>query len=112
MVSRSLQEIDALVGGTAPFVLIDGMELSLEPSSGRQVIPFLERGGEYWGLPEGEAHAVEELRRLHREGARFLVLAWPSFWWAEAYPTFIEYVRSAYPCLVANERLRIFELRS
>jgi glycosyltransferase involved in cell wall biosynthesis len=42
MVARSVAEIDAVVGRTVPFVLIDGMQFSLEPNSGRRVIPFLE----------------------------------------------------------------------
>lgn len=110
MAARSLAEIDAVVGRTVPFVLIDGMQLSLEPRSGRRVIPFLEHQGEYWGEPEDDGHAIDELERLRREGARFLILAWPSFWWLDDYPRFIEYLHNSYGCVLHNERLRIFEL--
>ena len=110
MVAQSLAEIDAVVGRKAPFVLIDGMQLSLDPRSGRRVIPFLEHQGQYWGEPEDDRHAIDELERLHREGARFLVLAWPSFWWLDDYPGFIEHLDNSYGCVVDNERLRIFEL--
>jgi glycosyltransferase involved in cell wall biosynthesis len=109
MLARSLAEIDSIVGAD-PFVLIDGMELSLEPGSGRSVIPFLEHDGEYWGQPEDDAEAISELERLRREGARFLVLAWPAFWWADAYPRFIEHVRGSYARALVNERLQIFDL--
>lgn len=110
MAAHSLAEIDAVVGRTVPFVLIDGMQLSLEPRSGRRVIPFLEHEGQYWGEPEDDRHAIDELERLHREGARFLVLAWPSFWWLDDYPRFIEHLHNSYGCVLHNERLRIFEL--
>lgn len=110
MAAQSLAEIDAVVGRTVPFVLIDGMQLSLEPRSGRRVIPFLEHEGRYWGEPEDGRHAIAELERLHREGARFLVLAWPSFWWLDDYPEFIEYLNNSYGCVLHNQRLRIFEL--
>jgi hypothetical protein len=112
MLVRVLEEIDNLVGRTTPFVLIDGMELALEPSSGRQVIPFLEHGGEYWGLPEDDSHAIRELERLRGEGARFVVLAWPAFWWQDEYQGFIEHVRSMYACRLDNEGLQVFELSS
>jgi glycosyltransferase involved in cell wall biosynthesis len=111
MLARSVKEIDSVVGRAVPFVLIDGMELSLEPSSGRMVIPFLEHDGEYWGQPEDDAQAASELDRLRGEGARFLVLAWPSFWWVDAYPGFVvEHVRRRYACVLENERLQIFDL--
>jgi Glycosyl transferase family 2 len=110
MAARSLAEIDAVVGRTVPFVLIDGMQLSLEPGSGRRVIPFLEHEGQYWGEPEDDAQAIDELERLRRAGARFLVLAWPSFWWLDDYPQFIEYLYDSYACVLHHERLRIFEL--
>jgi glycosyltransferase involved in cell wall biosynthesis len=110
MAARSLAEIDAVVGRTVPFVLIDGMQLSLEPRSGRRVIPFLEHDGQYWGEPEDDQHAIDELERLRREGARFLVLAWPSFCWLDDYPRFIEHLNNSYGCVLDNERLRIFAL--
>lgn len=110
MAARSLAEIDAIVGRTAPFVLIDGMQLSLDPRCGRRVIPFLEHEGQYWGEPEDDRHAIDELERLRREGAGFLVLAWPSFWWLDDYPRFIEHLDNSYGCLLDNERLRILEL--
>jgi glycosyltransferase involved in cell wall biosynthesis len=110
MVARAIAELDRIVGAEEPFVLVDGMELSLERSSGRAVIPFLERDGMYWGEPEHDDHAIGELDRLRREGARFLVLAWPSFWWIDAYPDFLAHLRGTYPCLLDNERLKIFEL--
>jgi hypothetical protein len=110
MVARSLAEIDAVVGRTAPFVLIDGMQLALEPSSGRNVVPFLEHEGQYWGEPEDDAHAIAELERLRRDGARFVVLAWPCSWWLDEYPRFIEHLRDSYERVLGNERLQIFDL--
>jgi hypothetical protein len=110
MVARSVDEIDAVVGRTARFVLIDGMQLSLETSSGRNVVPFLERDGQYWGEPDDDAHAIDELERLRRDGARFVVLAWPCFWWRDEYPRFVEHLHGSYQRVLDNERLQIFAL--
>lgn len=106
----SLEDLDAVVGPSTPFVLIDGQILGLDSTSGRKVIPFLERDGEYWGEPENDGQAITELERLRGEGASFIVLAWPAFWWADHYPDFIAHVRRAYPCLLENHRLVIFAL--
>jgi glycosyltransferase involved in cell wall biosynthesis len=108
----SLEDLDAHVGRSTPFVLIDGQGLGLDSTSGRQVVPFLERDGEYWGDPEDDAQAIAELERLRCEGARFLALAWPAFWWAEHYTGFIAHVRRSYPCRLENHRLVVFELVS
>ncbi|MEJ7785934.1 MAG: glycosyltransferase family A protein [Solirubrobacteraceae bacterium] len=109
--ARAVEELDSVVGRDAPFVLIDGCELALERSSGRPVIPFLERDGEYWGRPEDDAHAIEELDRLRSAGARFVVVAWTAFWWSEAYPAFFDHLRERFRCRLDNERLLILELQ-
>ena len=106
----SLEDLDSVVGHSTPFVLIDGQQLGLDSTSGRQVIPFLERDGVYWGAPEDDREAIACLERLRSEGARFLVLAWPSFWWMDHYTAFMEHVRRSYPSRLENHRLLIFEL--
>jgi glycosyltransferase involved in cell wall biosynthesis len=106
----SLEDIDAVVGRSTPFVLIDGQQLGLDTTSGRQVIPFLERDGVYWGAPEDDREAIACLERLRSEGARFLVLAWPAFWWMDHYAGFMEYVRGSYSSRLENHRLLIFDL--
>ena len=111
-IQTAVRELDAAVGHESPFVLIDGCELALERSSGRLVIPFLEREGEFWGLPEDDVHAIVELDRLRSEGARFVVLAWPAFWWAETYAGFLHHLRKGFQCVLENDRLVIFDLRA
>jgi len=94
-----------------PFVLIDGYGLALDSTSGRAVIPFKERDGEYWGPPADDNDAIAELERLYRKGAQYLVVAWPSFWWAEEYPRFLAHVRDTYRCVRENDELIIFDLQ-
>ncbi len=108
---RFLEALDSVVNRATPFVLIDGYELALDSTSGRAVIPFKERDGEYWGPPEDDNDAIAEFERLYRKGAQYLVLAWPSFWWAEEYPRFVEHMRRSYPCVLENDELVAFDLR-
>jgi len=75
------------------------------------LIPFLEKDGQYWGPAPDDETAIRELERLLREGASYLVFAWPSFWWLEHYTGLHNYVRRLFPCILENERLIVFELK-
>ena len=96
----------------ATFILVDdgqcgGGDLAAE----RHVLPFLERDGQHWGAPPDDVTAIRELERLRRSGASFLIFAWPAFWWLDCYAEFSGYVRAQFQCLLANERLVVFDLR-
>lgn len=105
-------DTSSVVPADDTLVLIDSNELGLDLLPGRRVLPFLERNGEYWGAPPDDETAIRELERLQGEGASFLAVAWPAFfWWLQSYPVFYDHVRSRFPCLVDNERVRVFDLR-
>ncbi|GAC1436837.1 MAG: hypothetical protein NVSMB51_09060 [Solirubrobacteraceae bacterium] len=106
----SLEDLDAVIGRTSPFVLIDGQQLGLEAATGRSVLPFLERDGEFWGEPADDEEAIRELERMRSEGARYLVLAWPAFWWTDHYRGFAAHLHNSYSCRLKNHRLQVFEL--
>ncbi len=38
------------------------------------------------------------------------MFVWPAFWWLEHYIGFRDYVRTRFPCLLANERVVAFDL--
>ncbi len=92
-----------------PFVLVDEEHLRSQLPH-RRVIPFLERNGEYWGLPANDAAGVRELERLRKTGARYLVIIWSSFWWLEHYSGFAWHLRSKFRCVLNNDRLVLFDL--
>ncbi|HXG09843.1 MAG TPA: glycosyltransferase family A protein [Gemmataceae bacterium] len=97
---------------TARFILVDEDQFRGEFAAGQRAIPFLQRGGQYWGPPPDDETAIRELERLRRAGARFLAFAWPAFWWLEHYTGFHRHLRSHYPRLLENERLLVFDLRT
>jgi Sulfotransferase domain len=96
----------------AVFVLIDHESFGTGFSAGRNPIPFLEKDGLYGGPPADDAAAIGELERLvrHRK-PQFLVIGWPAFWWQTYYSGFAAHLRNAYPCLLNNDRLKIYDLR-
>ena len=82
-----------------------------EVLEGRVAVPFLEHEGEYWGTPATDEIALRELKRLRDEGAGFLVMTWPAFWWPEHYPQFTGEVRRRFPCLYEGDDLVVYDLR-
>lgn len=59
-------------------------------------------------LPDG-ATALSELRRKHDDGACFVVILWPAFWWLEEYVELNDYLSDC-TCLVRNECLLVFDM--
>src|SRR5262245_2302895 len=104
------QEILALVPPGASFILVDDHQWGCGPAlADRRVIPFLERDGVWWGPPEDDETGLRELERLRREGAQFMVFAWPSFWWLEHYKK-LACELDRLPVALKNERLIAFKL--
>jgi hypothetical protein len=93
-----------------PMVLIDGDELRDRLVPDLNVIPFLGRDGQYWGPPADSAAAIQELETLRAAGARWLVLAWPSFWWRDHYAEFWDHASKRYTCCAETEDLVVIRL--
>jgi glycosyltransferase involved in cell wall biosynthesis len=108
---RSAGDIARLLPQGAAFILVDEGHWGTKGGvSGRVAIPFLEQGGEYWGLPPDDDTAIQAVERLRGQGARAIVFAWSSFWWFEYYEAFGRHLRATYPCILENDRLRVFDL--
>jgi len=106
------RELTALISGGNAFILVDE-----EPSgiarviTKRRVIPFLEKDGQYWGLPLDDETAIQELERLRTAGATFIVFAWPAFWWLDYYVGLRDYLKSKFRCPLSNGRVVAFDLK-
>jgi len=110
-VHLATEEIAALIPPGDALILVDQAEFGSEIAAGRRPIPFLERGGEYWGPPPDDATAIQEFERLRKSGASFIVFGWPAFWWFGYYPGFHHHLRSTFRCVMENERVVVFDLR-
>lgn len=109
--TSTLQDIAQYIPLTDPWILVDEDQLRATLANGRPVWPFLEQAGAYWGPPLDDATAIQECERLRAAGARFLVFAWPAFWWYDYYTGLQAHLRTHYPCVLHNDRLIIFDLR-
>jgi hypothetical protein len=95
----------------AKVILVDQDELGSALLPGRQVMPFLQRNGVYWGPPKDDAQAVREFQQLRHSGAHFIVFAWTNFWWLDYYPRFARQLRAQCQCVLDNDRLVVFDIR-
>ncbi|MGH7801484.1 MAG: sulfotransferase family protein [Thermodesulfobacteriota bacterium] len=104
-------EMEKIIEPGRTFILVELTWFDETPLKGRRQVPFLEHNGEYWGRPKDDITAINELERMRQTGAKYIVFAWPVFWWLEYYADFHKYRRSKYHCVLENERLVIFQLR-
>ena len=107
-----LDQINALLPEGARLILVDDAHWPRFALAPRQVIPFIERDGEYWGPPEDDAQAIREFDRLRQGGAEFIVFASPAFWWLDYYTGFGTYLRSSFRLVGDDTRMIAFDLRN
>ena len=109
---EATQEFKELVKPGRKFILIDQEGFGEEFSAGRQKIPFMEMNGLYHGQPVDDESAIHEFHRLMLSEPDYLVLGWPSFWWLEYYKNLFQSIEAKYKCILANDRLKIYDLRT
>ena len=105
-------EIEKIIPAGERIILLDDGALAGQIDPGRPWVPFTEKDGCYNGAPKDSAGAIAEVKRQMSKGIRYIVIAWPAFWWLEHYKEWSEYLRSNFPCVLENNRLVIYELRS
>jgi SAM-dependent methyltransferase len=109
---KAVTELESVIPPGATFILVDDGQWPVDEAfPNRHVLPFIEREGRWWGPPENDQTALHELARLRKTGASYFVYAWPSFWWTEHYAQFSQHLRRAFPCILDNQRLIVFDLR-
>src|SRR5207244_3504982 len=111
---RELASFDELVGDVLPdgepFILADDGQLPMDGEAAERVVPFPERDGVYWGRPVDGAAAVAELERKREQGLRFMVFAWPAFWWLDHYTALERRLHERARLTHSDDRARVFAL--
>jgi glycosyltransferase involved in cell wall biosynthesis len=111
------EEMKSLIPPGSSFILVDDGNWAenregTDVIKDRRAIPFLERNRQYWGAPPDDETGIRELERLRQDGARFMVFAWPAFWWLDYYLGLLGHLRSNFHCVLENKRLVVFDLGS
>ena len=107
----ALSEIRMVISSGATYILVDELQTRLADDTEHRTLPFLERNGEYWGLPADSQEAIREIERMRQSGCTYIVFAWPAMWWLEYYRDMTVYLRTRKRCVLENDRLTIFDLR-
>lgn len=109
--SQAMTDLAGVIPRGSTFILVDDAQWGgLTELNGSRVVPFLEKEGSYWGPPDSDTTAWQELERLRDAGAHYLVFAWSSFWWLAHYQDFHRQLRATTHTLVDNERVVVFAL--
>jgi hypothetical protein len=107
-----MREISGLVSGVDSFLLADEAQFGVQLPVKSRMIPFPEQEGQYAGPPADDEAAICALEQAHHsDRARFLIVAWPAFWWLDHYAGLTRHLRSKYRCVLENERLVVFDLQ-
>lgn len=102
--------LDRHVAFGEPIILLDDGQLGRTALPARPVALFPERDGVWWGPPETDADALTALAALGANRRRYLVVAWPAFWWQEYYAGFFASLREQCVSVVAGEDAIVIEL--
>jgi hypothetical protein len=92
-----------------PMILVDEEQMR-HLFAGRQILPFLEHNGQYWGPPADAKTAIAELERLRSMGAKYIGFIASTFWWLQHYGQFAAYLRQRYRPVIENNDVIIFSL--
>jgi glycosyltransferase involved in cell wall biosynthesis len=109
---RAAKEIEAITADDDLVILVGEPWFGSDPLVSRRTLPFLERDGEYFGLPASDDQAIRELERMRNEGATLLVFGWPAFWWLDHYDKLHHYLGSEFSLVLETRHLIAFDLRS
>jgi phospholipid N-methyltransferase len=108
----SMSELRSTIPSGATYILVDELQTRLGADAHRRSLPFLEHNGEYWGRPADDQQAISEIERMRKAGCTHIVFAWPSMWWLDHYAELYRHLQSGFRCVLENERLIVFDLRS
>jgi hypothetical protein len=103
--------LESLIAPGEPFIMIDEEQSGLLAQAGRWRIPFLEREGQYFGMPADDEAALAELERQRAAGAKWLVIVENSFWVIRFYPRLMNELSTRHRCALQTTSLVVFQLQ-
>lgn len=109
-VKKMSEKIAALIPRQDRFILVDELVFDPQLFSQWKIFPFIERDGQYWGVPSDDEEAISELERLNSKGTKYIVFAWPTFWWLEHFKKFSDHLYHNFPCVKHDKDVICFQL--
>ncbi len=110
-IESATQKISRLIPPGETFILVNEDEWAAGATiAGRSRLPFPELDGYYAGPPADDQSAIEELERLMRAGANFIVFVWPHLWWLDYYTGLRRRLYADFRCIAEDDRFVAFDL--
>jgi FkbM family methyltransferase len=107
---RALTALRGAVPRAGEFVLLDhSLWWRGDEFGDRRARWLVERDGEEYGLPDDGDVAVAELDARRAEGASWLAIPWPAFWWFDEYPELRARLQR-FPEVVSTRDIRVWQL--
>jgi SAM-dependent methyltransferase len=98
--------------GRMTAVAVAGLhEINLGAIPGLDVLPFIERGGVFWGMPASSDEAITEVLRIQQMGVDAIAFAWNSWWLFTTYPALREHLSSSYRGIRKNDVVEMWDLK-
>jgi hypothetical protein len=111
-IESATRKISSLIPPGEKFILVNEDEWAAGSTiAGRSRLPFPELDGYYAGPPADDESAIQELERLRRAGANFIVFVWPHLWWLDYYSGLRQRLYSRFRCIAEDDRFVAFDLR-
>lgn len=106
------EELARLIPAGQRIVLMDENQWGEWSLDAYQVLPFVEKDGQYRGAPDDDDAGIREIERQCKSGASHLVVGWPAFWMLDYYSGLRESLERGYDCILRNSRVIVYDLQS
>jgi hypothetical protein len=107
---EQLRQLQSLMPKGGTFIEAGDASEWIDLREGRRVLPFIERDGQYWGVPDGDEIAISELERMRQAGASTIIFRSSNFWLLDSYSAFATHLRTHYKTVLEDDRAVIFDL--
>ena len=107
---ESYSTLAASVPEGASTILISSDRQNARIVDRRLVLPFVEKAGQYWGLPPTDEEAIQELERLRGLGADFVAVSNSASWILGHYSGFTAHLRGRYSIVRDDDEYLICRL--
>lgn len=111
-IMSGINDILNIVPENRSFVLVDEDAWGVgQQFENRKRFHFLDKDGEYNGLPQNDVQAIDEIERLRKENVDYIFFTSNAFWWLDHYPGLASYLKNNFQLILDNERLIVFKLQ-
>lgn len=101
------ENLQSVIPAKSQFILIDHGTLDDLQFDHRHPMTLVE-----WGLPADDHAAITALEEHRKQKTDFIAFLWPCFWWFDYYSQLRDYLNSEFSCILKNDYLVVFDLRS